>query len=221
MSKQIILGFTTEGPTDVRFLESVIQRTFEEVAFECIGEIEVLPVQYIDKQGGNFVDAVKMYAQQADDLGVMVLCVHTDADAPSDAQAFNDRINPAFAAVAELQREDVCKNLVAIVPVQMTEAWLLADKELLKAEIGTNKNDIDLGIHKAPELYADPKQVIAESITLARQGLTRRYRRQLTIAELYLPLGQKVALNQLAQLPSYQKFKEAVRGAYRKLNYLY
>ena len=31
MSQQIIIGFTTEGSTDVRFLESIIQRTKEAV----------------------------------------------------------------------------------------------------------------------------------------------------------------------------------------------
>ena len=57
MSRQIIIGLTTEGSTDVRFLESVIQRSFEYVAFECRGQIEVLPVQYIEKETGEFVES--------------------------------------------------------------------------------------------------------------------------------------------------------------------
>jgi len=80
VSRQVSIGFTTEGPTDFRFLESVIQRSFEDVAFECSGQVEVLPVQYIEKQNGNFVDVVKNYAQEAERLGVMVLCVHADAN---------------------------------------------------------------------------------------------------------------------------------------------
>jgi len=39
MSKQVIIGFTTEGKTDVQFLESVIQRSFEDVAFECLQKL--------------------------------------------------------------------------------------------------------------------------------------------------------------------------------------
>lgn len=221
MSKQVIIGFTIEGRTDIRFLENVIQRSFEEVAFECSGQVEVLPVQYIEKQSGNFVEVVNNYAQQAEKMGVMVLCVHADADAAADTDAFNYKINPAFTAVNHAQGEDVCKNLVAIVPVQMTEAWMLSDKDLLKAEIGTSKNDVELGIHRSPEVYADPKQVIETAIRIARQDLTRRRRRELTIGELYSLIGQKVALNTLENLPSYQKFKDAVRGAFRKLNYLH
>jgi len=99
MNKQIIIGFTTEGPTDNRFLESIIQRSFEDVAFECTGNIEVLPVQYIKKQSGAFIEVVKNYAHQADELGIMVLCVHADADSITDDATFNNKINPAFIAV--------------------------------------------------------------------------------------------------------------------------
>ena len=51
MTPQLIIGFVTEGSTDYRFLESIIQRTFEDVAFDCDGEIEILPVQYFEKSG--------------------------------------------------------------------------------------------------------------------------------------------------------------------------
>ncbi|RPI02212.1 MAG: DUF4276 family protein [Calditrichaeota bacterium] len=221
MSKQVIIGFTTEGKTDVQFLESVIQRSFEDVAFECDGEIEVLPVQYLEKQSGSFIEAVKKYAQQAEEMGIMVLCIHADADAATDINTFKNKIYPAFTAVSQIIAENVCKNLVAIVPIQMTEAWMLSDKELLKAEIGTSKSDAELGIQKSPEVYPDPKQVIEMAIRIARQDLTRRYRRKLTIAELYSLMGQKIALNKLKNLSSYQKFKEAVRDAFKSLNYLH
>jgi len=122
--------------------------------------------------------------------------------------------------VENTQGERLCKNLVAIVPVQMTEAWMLSDKALLKAEIGTSINNRDLGIDRSPEAYADPKQAIKTAIRRARQGLTRRRRRDLTIAELYSPVGQKISLDALEGLASYQKFKKAVKGAFRKMNYL-
>ncbi len=221
MIRQVIIGFTTEGSTDVRFLKSVIQRTFEDVAFECSGQVEVLPVQYIEKQNGNFIEVVKHYAQKAEKLGVMVLCVHADADEPTDAKAFNDKLNPAFDAIKTQQGEDACKNLVATVPVQMTEAWMLSDKDLLKVEIGTTKNDAELGLHRLPELYTNPKEAIESAIRIARQDLTKRRRHKLTIAELYLTIGQKVSLNKLENLHSYQKFKEAVRIAFQELGYLH
>jgi len=220
MSKQIIIGFTTEGTTDVRFLESIIQRSFEDMAFECSEQIEVFPVLYIEKQTGDFVQVVKTYAREAEKRGVMVLCVHTDADDATDAKTFNSKIIPAFTAVLNTN-DDLCKNLVAIVPIQMTEAWMLSDKNLIKFEIGTDKSDVELGIDKFPEVYSNPKQILEDAIRIARQDLTKRRRRELTIAELYSPIGHKLALNSLENLPSYQKFKEAVRWAFRILNYLH
>lgn len=218
--KQVIIGFATEGPTDVRFLESIIQRSFEDVAFECNGQVEVLPVQYIEKQSGGFIDMVKNCARRSEELGIMVLCIHADAEGASDANTFNNKIKPAFSVIDATMNEPVCKNLVTIVPVQMSEAWMLSDKDLLKTEIGTNKSNLELGLHRAPESYSDPKKAIDDAIRTARQATTRRRRHELTIAELYLPIGQKITLDKLEKLSSYKKFKEAVRGAFRKLNYL-
>jgi hypothetical protein len=218
--RQVIIGFTSEGSTDVRFLESVIQRSFEEIAFECSGQIEILPVQFIEKRGDSFIQMVEDCARHAEELGVMILCVHTDADSPTDRERFNTKINPSFLAVSKLENEPVCKNLVAIVPVRMTEAWMLSDTKLLRDEIGTTKRDNELGIHKFPESYADPKKAIEDAIRTARQGFAKRRRRNLTIAELYLPIGQKLDLDKLDLLPSYRRFKEAIRDAFRKLNYL-
>ncbi len=220
MNKQIIIGFTTEGATDVRFLESIIQRSFEAVAFECDGQIEVLPIQKIEKKSGVFVEVVKQYAEEAEKNGIMILCVHCDADDPTDTNTFNNKINPAFSVVYGTEGSKFCKTLVAIVPVMMTEAWMLSDKELLKAEIGTDKTDAELGIDRFAEVYNNPKERIEDAIRIARQGLPRRRRQDLAISELYSPIGQKISLDSLQILPSYRKFKDAVRNAFRELNYL-
>jgi hypothetical protein len=98
---------------------------------------------------------------------------------------------------------------------------MLADKSLLKNEIGTNKTHNELGIYKNPEQYADPKTVIKDAIRIANQERTRRHRNELSISDLYLPIGQSIAINTLEQLPSYKKFQSNVREALKKLNYLY
>jgi hypothetical protein len=220
MSRQIIVGFAQEGSTDIRLLESIIQRTFEAIAFECDGDIEVLPIRTFTKiRDISFSDEVLSYARKAEDYGVMVLCVHVDADDIDDGNVFLHKIGPAFALVRGSQ-DCVCKNLLAIVPVRMSEAWMLADKDLLKTEIGTSRSDYDLNIHRAPESFADPKAVIEEAIRLARAGFTARRRRQLNISDLYQVIGQKIRLEMLRQLSAYQKFEAAVREAYRNLNYL-
>lgn len=51
--------------------------------------------------------------------------------------------------------------------------------------------------------------------------MPKRRRKGLKIGELYSPIGQQLALEALEKLESYQKFKEAIRSAFRKLNYLH
>jgi len=218
--KQLIIGMITEGKTDVRFLESVIKRTFELVAFECTGDIEILDIQKIRVQKSTFIEEVMEAATKGwENYGISTLCVHTDADSINDDFIFQNKIIPAFEAI-ENSKEEICRVLVPVVPVQMTEAWMLADTVLFKEEIGTEKSDNELGIHHSPENIANPKQAIKDAIRIALEHLPRR-RRKLNIAELYLPIGQKINLQQLENIPSYFKFKQSVRNALRVLNLLH
>ncbi|RKZ79549.1 MAG: hypothetical protein DRR19_24800 [Candidatus Parabeggiatoa sp. nov. 1] len=95
---------------------------------------------------------------------------------------------------------------------------MLADKELLKEEIGTNKTDSELKISRSPETIANPKEVIEKAIKIARTNLTRKRRKDLTIADLYSAIGQKIDLEKLESFSSYQYFKGNVREVFRKLN---
>lgn len=217
---QIIIGYTTEGPTDIRFLESIIQRTFEEVAFECNTQIEVLPVINIGKSIGSFVDQGLDKCKKAYFNGVMAFCIHVDADDASDNGVYETRINPLVELIKSSTDIQLCSTIVPVVPVQMTEAWMLADKGLIKEEIGTDKSDIELGITGNPETIANPKNAIKEAIRIARTNIPKRRRKELKINELYLPIGQKIKIDLLDTLPSFIKFKESVRDAYRSLNYL-
>ncbi len=223
MSRLVFAGLFTEGTTDDRFLESIVKRTLDEVAFECVGDIETeLKIISIEKTGLNFIDQVLKASQTGiEKYGIMILCVHTDADEANDLRAFNSKIRPALQALQEKKDTDFCKILAAIVPVQMIEAWMLADKNLFKTEIGTSKTDIELGIHRNPETIANPKDILEEAIRIARQDFTQKRRRDLRLTELYLPIGQKLDLPKLEVLESYKKFKDSVRDAFKELNYLH
>lgn len=216
----VTIGFYTEGTTDDRFLHSIIKRTFDAVALECIPEIEVYEPVILEATAGTFAATAIALSQKAFAEGLLVICLHTDADAQTDRETFAYKIEPAFAAIQAAQPPG-CTILVAIVPVRMSEAWILADKALFKKEIGTINSDQDLGLDRHPEAYADPKAAIEEAIRRAFEHRSRRQRQQVTIGELYLPLGQKIELAKLATLPSYQKFREGVQQAFRALNYLH
>jgi DNA replication protein DnaD len=99
----------------------------------------------------------------------------------------------------------------------MTEAWMLADKELLKKQLCTDKSDSELEIDKHPESFSNPKETIKKAINKAREGITKRHRKKLTIDDLYSPLGTTIELSKLESLSSYKKFEKAVRDIFPQL----
>ncbi len=222
MIKQLFIGIYTEGPTDDRFLESITKRTIEEVAFTCPGDfdIELFPIK-IQKSGLSFIEQVlEAIRTGVDEFGIMALCVHTDADYEDDSVAMENKIKPLLDEI-NTQGDEFCKVVIPIIPVYMSEAWMLADKNLLKNQIGTSKSDRELGINKDPETVADPKYLINEAIRIAIADLGKRRRRALFIKDLYLPIGQSIALDQLAALSSYRKFKKNVEQAFGDWHFLY
>lgn len=149
---------------------------------------------------------------------MMILCIHSDADDATNQNVLDNKIAPARELIKAQSDDTTCKILVPAIPVQMMESWMLADKDLLKNEIGTTKTDNELGINRSPESITDPKAVIEEAIRIARQEITRRRRKELRISDLYLPVGQKVSIDKLKELPSYRRFQEDIRQAYRELH---
>lgn len=221
MSVQIFVGLATEGPTDIRFFESIVRRTFEDIAIkECQPDIDI----YIEplktsKHGCSFPDfVVKASREGVNTFGMTTLAIHTDADKDTYDERMNHNIHPAQEKLNNECR-DCCKLLTPVIPVRMMEAWMLADTALLKAEIGTNMSDNDLGINRDPEMIADPKQIIEDAIKIAQSNLPKR-RHRISISDLYAIIGDKMSLDKLSQLNSYKRFQDEVRNTYRALNYI-
>ncbi len=220
MSNILTIAYSTEGTTDQRFLESIIRKVFEDAAYKCESNIEVFDPVFIKfPKENSFVEDVLKVSTEAYNTGIKVLCIHVDADNSDDKNVTQHKIIPTIAAFDDQVDNTICKNLVPVIPVQMTEAWMLADKELLKDEMNTNKSDVDLGINREPESIADPKKVIEDALNVAQAHLPRR-RNKIVIGDLYQPIGQKIAIEKLETLSSFQKFKLSVENALKKLNYL-
>lgn len=221
MTRQIFVGLFTEGTTDTRFLKPIMERTLENIlTAECKGNfdftIEEITITKTDKK---FVEWVLEASKKGiADFGMTFLCVHTDADAKTKNNSYDTKINPAINALQQENDDTHCKIVIALVPVQEIEAWMLADTKCLKNELGTNESDTTLGIHKNPENQAKPKEVIENAIRIARQNLTKKRRNSLTIADLYLPIGQSLELKYLEKLDSYQDFKDNIRNALKSKN---
>lgn len=216
------MGIFTEGSTDVTFLSPVCQRLLSSISFQCKGEIdtELLPVD-VTKMGLTFVQQVLEAAKNGlKEFNISILLVHTDADKAKSEDAYNNKIKEAQAALEELDDDIYCKNMVAIVPVYETEAWMLADKILFKKVIGTTLSDEELKINRNPETIARPKEIIEEAIRISRSKVTQRKRGAFTIDDLYQPLSQ-VEIEKLEKLESFRDFQSNLEHAFRKLNLLH
>lgn len=219
MTKQLIIGLIGEGKTDYRFLNPIIRRTFEDLAYECKGDIEILDVQDIKVPKNAFIDDMYEASKKAHQkLGILILCIHADADSKSDENIYSKKINPAIDKIINSE-EDLCRSVVPIVPVTMTESWMLADKDVFREEIGTALSISSLGLNIKPENITDPKHKIEEVIRIAYSNQPKR-RKTLDISELYLPMGQKTSLQKLSNLKSYSKFKQYARSILVRLNYI-
>ncbi len=86
---------------------------------------------------------------------------------------------------------------------------MLADHEtLLQRVIGTNMNAQSLGLPtrvRSVELDANPKHTLKEAVQKAYEHRPKR-RRHIDITTLYEPLAEKINLERLNSVPSYQKF---------------
>ena len=221
MNRIIFAGLFTEGSTDIRFLESIVKRTLDELAYDCKGQIETdLLTLEVDKIGLGFVEQVEKASKKGlQDYGISILCVHTDAD-NALKRIIRTKIKPVLDDIKNYTDIN-CKNIVFIVPVQMVESWMLADKDLFKAQINSDKSNIELGINQNPEHLTDPKHTIENAIRIAKADMTKRKRgKGISISDLYQILGQKIELDVLCNLPSYMKFKEGLNQALQQLNYV-
>ncbi len=222
MSNFILAGLYTEGKTDIRFLSSVVERTLFEIAYDCTGDIETeLVILEFSKKGLSFNEQVQNASKLGrEKYGILLLFIHTDSDDENDDLVFKTKINPSLESLLQKGDHEYCKNLVAIVPIQMTESWMIADRELLKNEIGIDKTDAELGIHLNPESIKNPKFLIEDIIRLSKEDLTKRKRNKgLEISDLYQIIGQKIELSELNKIPSYIKFKNSLIAKLKELNF--
>lgn len=211
-----------EGSTDYPFLKPIIEKSLSEIAYnEIEKEIEIL-VFDIDygKEGGfsNFVLSASKTG--INKYGIMCLVIHSDADALTPEFAYNERINPAIRYLHAQKDEILCKEIVPLVPVYETESWMLANKELLKKFIGTNKTDSQLGIDGHPETMSRPKEKIEEAIRIGREDLPKKIRKNVTIEELYSILGESISVNDLLSFKSYKDFQGNIKSSLTRMNLL-
>lgn len=219
-SRQLFIGLISEGSTDTRFLYSVIERTIKQIIFDFGGVTEISIEELKKDFGKNFsnqvIDANLNYQKES---LINILLVHSDADHKEDSKVLNEKFIPLFENI-KLNDEVMCKEIVPVIPVYMIESWMLADIDLFLDEISTNKTKSELGLNGNPETFTNPKNKIKEALHIINQEKPKKRRKDLQINDLYQIIGQKIEIDKLINLNSFDKFYKQVSESLQKLNYI-
>lgn len=105
--------------------------------------------------------------------GLDLLFVHRDADT-AGAEA---RYREIEAAVRDARQEGM--PWIGVVPVRMTEAWLLLDEAAIRSVVGKpgGRTPLDLPVPEHAERVANPKERLRDALLTASGNRGRRRRR--------------------------------------------
>jgi hypothetical protein len=143
-----------------------------------------------------------------------IVFIHRDADGAGREV----RVSEIWLAVSETMSEAIH---VPVVPVRMTEAWLLLDEQLIREVAGNPNGRVRLDIPSVREVerIADPKARLKELIVTASETTGRR-RKNLQAA---FPYNRRRLLEELdptgpvRHLESWCQFVDDTAEALRKL----
>jgi hypothetical protein len=209
------LALHCEGPTDRRFLEPLLRRALLQLVARNSSVAVDIAEQFVDLAARS--RDLKHVARQISDAAPAIDLVFLHADGGNEPErARRERIDPVVGEI----HVDRLLQLVPVVPVRETEAWLLADPEAIRSTFGTTRSIGELGLPANAgevEHVADPKALL-ETAYQRTVGPRRRRRRATRGHEgFFALLGEQVALARLQDLPAFRRFEADLISALRQL----
>jgi hypothetical protein len=223
--RAVTLALYAEGTTDGDFLPKIIERTTKSILSQHSSQtIQVrLPYSKCNKP----VEIVKrdqciLYVAR-ETASYDALIIHSDGDHRGYEQTLSELFQPGKKLVldAKDRNEDICADLVPLIPVRMTEAWMLADSDALCTVLGKKVEARTLGIPtkaKLVEKELNPKKALDHAIQVAYPHQSRDWKR--FKAKLYKELGSQINLKRLNEVPSYQQFVDDLTATLQSLNFI-
>lgn len=198
----VVTGLVADGTSD-RALIPLLRLLLKEHL-----QIPFEEPQFIDVERHNLAGKIKHATEK---YSLDVLFVHRDAE----NEEWEKR-------VAEIQGSTPIANqtpIVSVIPIKMTEAWLLTDVQAIRSAVGNPNSNVELPLpnHKKIEQSA-AKKILLESLVIACEAGANRRRRfkpeqyRQRVAELVSDLDS------LRKLPSFQRLEDDLIPHLEKLN---
>ncbi len=197
-------GLYAEGPSDYGFFIPLLEKLLDDLlARHYPGQATTLPTPLpldADADAGarredRIADVIERFSDTC-----QLFVVHADADGDA-VRARRERIEPGVDK--GLARQAALVAAVACVPIEMTEAWMLIDHEVLKRLGG----DVT-AIPADPERVRYPKKLLEQALDAKRRG--RR-------TDPYAFVGANVSLAALRRLSGFRAFEDELVGGLRKI----
>lgn len=204
-----------EGGSDTALVPHLRQLLSYCGAAEVVGT--ALPLAGVRDPGtaGDSVLARKLRVVLAVEPGFEVLFVHRDADAAGPEA----RLDEIFSALREVELLDAG---VAVIPVRMTEAWVLLDEESIRRVAGNPSGRQALNLPAPARIEDDPnpKRTLEEALVVASgyQGRRLRKFRRKFAAHRRILLEQLPVGHALNDVPAWSRLRQQVSDLVFKLN---
>ena len=140
-----------------------------------------------------------------------LLFFHRDAEKPPPADRRRE-IEQAVAAVRE-KGENVPPH-ICVIPVRMTEAWLLFDEQVIRRASGNPNGKVPLDLPRTSGLEAipDPKQVLRDRLTRASERTGRRKKAFDVKGAVRQVANLLDDFSPLRSLPAFRSLEEEIRS---------
>lgn len=203
--------FLGEGPFDATLVPHLERLCVEAGATQALGlapDLGRLPTPPSRTVNGKIECALAL------DPDVDLVFVHRDADSP-DSEPVRTHILDAAMPYQDNA------EIIPVVPIQETEAWLLLDEQAIRAVAGNPRgaNPLNLPAVGSVESTANPKEAL-EAALLAAAGLTgRRHRRfRARLGEVKRDLMGRLAVGgEIENVPSWHQLRIDVETAISRI----
>ncbi len=143
-----------------------------------------------------------------------LLFVHRDAE----GEAAENRLEEIKAAAQTLRGEEV--SCVPVVPVRMTEAWLLVSERAIRSASGNPSGMVKLRLPtlRTLESQSDPKELLFEKLRLA-SGLTGRRLARFEVEAARTRVSQFIDdFASLRELESFRHFEGGLESVLQQIS---
>lgn len=194
MTRQLTYSVVADGGTD-RLLVPIIQWAVHQLD----PDVEILEPQF-RKRSGSISKFLQTY-----DSEVMLIFLHRD----SENQTFHERLQ-------EFESIDA-SNVVPVIPVRMSEAWIIFNAEAIAQAAGYPQSLVSTPKLSEIESISDPKSRLDDLIVQAAGNPTGRTRKRLkqSMGKRRVAVSSYISdFSPLKQLHAFQAFQKSLAEHY-------